>query len=282
MKLDTLDLPHCLDRAVAAAHAGAAQLEAWRNRFRVQEKAKADLVTEADVASQHAIQEVLLQAFPTHGFLGEEDAVGRGIEETRPPADAPPTWVVDPLDGTVNYVHDVPCYCVSIGLFWQGRPVVGVIYDPRLQECFTAYEGGGAFLNGQPIRVSRCTQLGEGLLATGFPANYLAQQRNWAAWVQLSGVAQALRRTGSTAINLAYLACGRFDGYWAHDNYAWDVMAGVVLVREAGGQVTGIQGGDYDPFRMDILATNGHLHAPLLAALPPTASVSPPERHQNL
>ena len=265
--MSTDDLSAYLSAAVDAAKTGAAVLESWRAKFHVKEKARADLVTEADVASQVAIKELLLARFPGHAFLGEEDCVGKSVEETRPPAGHPPTWVVDPLDGTVNYVHDVPCYCVSIGLVIAGEPTVGVIYDPRLDELFTAATGRGAFLNGKPMRVSSCPVLADGLISTGFPAAFDAQTRAFAAWQKLSRHAQALRRTGSTAINLAYVACGRFDGYWAYDNYAWDVTAGVVLVREAGGTVTGVHGAAYDPFRMDISATNGPIHAELLAAL---------------
>ena len=261
------DLPTYLAAAVDAAKIGAAVLESWRSKFNVTEKARADLVTEADVASQLVIRNHLLGRFPGHAFVGEEDCVGKSIDETRPPPGHPPTWVVDPLDGTVNYVHDVPCYCVSIGLVIDGVPTVGVIYEPRLGELFTAATGHGAHLNGVPMHVSACGKLADALLSTGFPAAFEAQRRAFASWQKLSESAQALRRTGSTAINLAYVACGRFDGYWATDNYAWDVAAGVVLVREAGGTVTGVHGGDYDPFRMDISATNGVIHAELIAAL---------------
>jgi len=263
----SLDLADCLRVAVEAAHIGASILESWRSKFHVREKARADLVTEADVASQVAVRSHLLAAFPDHGFVGEEDAVGKTIEETRPAPDAAPTWVVDPLDGTVNYVHDVPCYCVSIGLYVSGRPVVGVIYDPRMKELFTAAEGHGAFLNGVPMRVSSVAMLSDGLLSTGFPANFDAQMRNWDAWVKMTSAAQALRRSGSTALNMAYIACGRFDGYWAYDNYAWDVMAGAILIREAGGTVTGIRGDAYDPFRMDVIASNGTIHGEIVDVL---------------
>lgn len=259
-------LAECLRVAVEAAKLGADQLESWRSRFNVREKARADLVTEADVAAQRAIQDHLKRHFPGHGFVGEEDSVGKSIEETRPPANAPPTWVVDPLDGTVNYVHDLPAYCVSIGLYWQGKPQVGVIFDPRMNELFTAATGLGAFLNGAPIRVSACASLGEALLSTGFPANLDAQMRNLVVWKRLSGCTHGLRRTGSTALNLAYVAAGRFDGYWAFDNYAWDVMAGAVLVAEAGGTVTGVTGDEYDPFRMDIAAATPGVHGEMVAA----------------
>ncbi len=252
----------------AAAHAarlGADQLEAWRPKFHVREKARADLVTEADVASQLAIRDYLAAEFPGYGFVGEEDAVGQTIEQTRPPEGGPPVWVVDPLDGTVNYVHDVPAYCVSIGLYHRGKAVAGVIYDPRMGELFAAAAGHGATLNGQPIRVSGCPTLADALLSTGFPADLAAMTRSLDAWRALSSHCQALRRTGSTALNLAYVAAGRFDGYWAFDNYAWDVMAGVILVEEAGGTVTGVAGGPYDPFRMDICAATPAVHADLVA-----------------
>jgi myo-inositol-1(or 4)-monophosphatase len=255
-----------LSAAVEAAQRGAAELERWRTKFSVKEKSRADLVTDADTASQRIVKEALLAAFPDHQFLGEEDSVGRAVEETRPKGDVP-VWVVDPLDGTSNYVHDVPAYCVSIGLFVDGRPVVGVIHDPRQNEVFTAAIGLGAFLNGKPIKVSAVPSLRDGMIATGFPANYQKQLRNLDAWRRVSAHAQSLRRTGSTALNMAYVAAGRFDGYWAYDNFAWDVMAGAVLIAEAGGTLTTADGKPFDPFRPDLLATNGRFHAELLSVL---------------
>jgi myo-inositol-1(or 4)-monophosphatase len=256
-----------LSAATEAARLGAAELESWRSRFTFREKGRADLVTDADNASQDVIKRSLLAAFPDHVFLGEEESVGKSIEETRPAVDTPPVWVVDPLDGTSNYVHDVPAYCVSIGLWAGGKPVVGVIHDPRMNEVFTAALGLGAFLNGKPIKVSTVPTLRDGMIATGFPANYDKQIRNLEAWAKITAHAQSLRRTGSTALNMAYVAAGRFDGYWAYDNYAWDVMAGAVLITEAGGKLTTSDGLPFDPFRPDLLATNGHFHAELLKVL---------------
>jgi myo-inositol-1(or 4)-monophosphatase len=264
---DRNQLAAFLSAATEAARRGAAELERWRAKFSVKEKSRADLVTDADHASQEVVKQSLLAAFPDHHFLGEEDAVGKSPQDTRPPADAPPTWVVDPLDGTSNYVHDVPAYCVSVGLWAGGRPVVGVIHDPRLNEVFTAATGLGAFLNGNPIRVSGVPSLRDGMISTGFPADYARQVRNLGAWAKVTAHAQSLRRTGSTALNLAYVAAGRFDGYWAYDNYAWDVMAGAVLVAEAGGHLTTADGEPFDPFRPDIVATNGKFHAELLGVL---------------
>lgn len=253
--------------AEEAARRGGEILERWRTKFKVREKARADLVTEADDASQLAIRELLLDRFPETGFLGEEGSFGKLHEELRLPVDAPPTWVVDPLDGTANYVHDVPAYCVSIGLWAEGRPVLGVIYDPRLDEMFTAVLGSGAKLNGVPIAVSTTPAIRDAMIATGFPSNYVAQKRNLAAWDRVSAFAQGLRRTGSTALNLAYVACGRFDGYWAFNNWAWDVMAGTILVTEAGGTITGVTGAPFDPFQPHGIATNGRIHRELFEVL---------------
>lgn len=253
--------------AVEAARLGAAELERWRAKFSVKEKSRADLVTDADHASQRVVKEALLAAFPDHHFLGEEESVGKSPEQTRPAADSPPLWVVDPLDGTANYVHDVPAYCVSIGLWSGGKPVVGVIHDPRMKEVFTAALGQGAFLNGVPMKVSTVPKLWDGLISTGFPAGYDKQLRNLEAWGKVTKQAQALRRTGSTALNLAYVAAGRFDGYWAYDNFAWDVLAGAVLITEAGGALTTADGLPFDPFRPDLVATNGLFQSELVNVL---------------
>ena len=252
------DLRRWLSAAEAAARLGAEKLEEWRTRFSVREKSRADLVTEADLDSQHAIRAILHASFPDHHFLGEEETPGslRG----RVADGAPPTWIVDPLDGTTNYVHDVPFYCVSIGLIVDGELVVGVILDPRQKDLFAAARGLGATLNSKRISVSPVNTLGAGLLSTGFPPDPDAQDRNLVWWRAFSHRAQALRRTGSTALNLAYVACGRFDGYWAFDNHPWDIAAGIVLIQEAGGRVTRIDGSKLDPFLPDVLATNGHLH----------------------
>ncbi len=267
MTISAADLNRYLDAACEAARAGAAELESWRSRFQVKEKAWADLVTEADVASQTAVKAVLLGHCPEHHFLGEEECVGKTPQEVRPAPGAPPTWVVDPLDGTANYVHDVPAYCVSIGLVVDGAVVVGVIYDPRQNELFAAAIGRGAFLNGRPIHVSSTSLIRDSLLSTGFPASWEKQQRNLAAWTTPSEHAQGLRRTGSTALNLAYVACGRHDGYWAYDNYPWDLAGGALLVTEAGGALATVDGKPFDCFRPDMVATNGKIQVELLQIL---------------
>jgi len=246
-----------------AARLGAVQLENWRARFSIREKAHADLVTEADLASQKAIREYILKRFPDHAFLGEEDPDAK-LATVSPEV---PTWIVDPLDGTANYAHDVPAYCVSIGLMFGGEPVVGAIFDPRQNEMFLAAKGLGATLDGRPIRVSEISEMRRALLSTGFPPDPECQERNLKWWRIFCLQAQALRRTGSTALNLAYVAAGRFDGYWAFDNYAWDVAAGIILVREAGGIVTQTDGSNVDPFKPDLVAANPTLHARLTELL---------------
>jgi myo-inositol-1(or 4)-monophosphatase len=264
MQIDARNLSDWRTAGEEAARRGAALLEQWRSRFAVRAKGRADLVTDADHASQNAVQAFLRQRFPDHGFLGEE-SVTPGGADPRVPADAPPTWIVDPLDGTTNYVHDCPMYCVSIGLWAGGDLVVGVIFDPRHNEMFAAAKGQGAWLNGQRIAVSQVDKLENALLSTGFAPDLRGQERSLRWWEKMSFKAQSLRRTGSTALNLAYVAAGRFDGYWAFDNHVWDIAGGVVMVREAGGLATGLDGGPLDPFQPTSLVSNGLLHPELIA-----------------
>ena len=260
-----------LETAKEAAQRGAAVLEKWRSRFRVREKGKSDPVTEADLESQRTIREFITQRFPGHAFLGGEDdrpsppplsPMGEGASS----ADAPPTWIVDPLDGTTNYVHDCPLYCVSIGLEMAGELVVGVVYDPSRQEMFAAAKGMGTWLNGRRVQTSQVTDLGHALLATGFPPDLNGHERTLDWWRYFSFRAHSLRRTGTTALNLAYVACGRFDGFWAFDNHVWDVAGGAVLVQEAGGMLSNVDGTAYDPYTADAVASNGLLHSILLEA----------------
>ncbi len=261
--LSTAILADYLEAARQAAQRGAAVLEDWRHRFQVREKARFDLVTDADLASQRTIYEFLGQRYPDHRFLGEEDKSA----QARPGPDAPPTWIIDPLDGTTNYVHDCPLYCVSIGLQVAGELVVGAVLDPSRQELFAAAKGMGAWLGERRLQTSRASGLEEALLATGFPPDVRGQERTLQWWHYFSLRTRSLRRTGSTALNMAYVAAGRFDGYWAFDNHVWDVAGGTVLIREAGGVVTNVDGSPYDPYTPDALASNGPLHPVLLDCL---------------
>jgi myo-inositol-1(or 4)-monophosphatase len=261
MSVDELNV--CQEAACEAARRGAGVLEEWRTRFQVREKGRFDLVTDADLNSQRVIRAYLAERFPHHDFLGEEEGAG----SDRPGPNAPPTWIVDPLDGTTNYVHDCPLYCVSVGLQVGGALVAGAVYDPRHNELFSAARGHGAWLNGQRLRTSDATSLDVALLATGFPPDLRGQEKSLEWWRYFSLRTRSLRRTGSTALNLAYVAAGRFDGYWGFDNHAWDVAAGFVLVYEAGGTVTRADGSPVDPFAPDSVASNGPLHATLLEHL---------------
>lgn len=251
------------EAACEAARRGAAVLAEWRGKFNAREKGRADLVSEADLGAQNAIRAFLNERFPSHGFLGEEGDAAKA----RPGPGAPPTWIVDPLDGTTNYVHDLPLYSVSIGLEVAGELVVGVVYDPNRGEMFHAAAGQGARLNDAPIRTSATASLGSALLATGFPPDLRGNERALDWWRHFSFRARSLRRLGSTAINMAWLSSGRLDGFYAFDNNVWDVAGGVVLLREAGGTVTNSDGTPYDPYRSDCCATNGPLQAVLLAEL---------------
>jgi myo-inositol-1(or 4)-monophosphatase len=222
-----------------AARAAGEVLLDWSGRFAVREKGPSDLVTEADLASQAKIQEVLLGAFPKHGFLAEENlSIPSQQEGLR--------WIVDPLDGTRNYVHGLPQYAVSIALEQGGRLRVGTVYNPAIGECFSAAEGQGARLNGKPLRVSPAVDLGHALAAVSFAAKIHPDDPEIRDFLAVMLKCQAVRRMGSSALNLSYLAAGRLDAYWARSTKIWDIAAGVLLVREAGGVVSGLDGRELD------------------------------------
>jgi myo-inositol-1(or 4)-monophosphatase len=214
----------------------------WQDRFAVREKAPADLVTEADLASQRRVREILLGAFPDHGFLGEEGG-GDGRDGR---SGTPYRWIVDPLDGTTNYVHGVPIYCVSVALEKSGRIVVATVYNPVTQQCFTAVEGRGAYLNGDRLKTSGVTCLADSLVAVSFGNKADRNSLEVARFVEILPTCQAIRRFGSAALNLCMLAAGRIDVYWATSTHTWDMAAGLLLVQEAGGVITGIDGSPVD------------------------------------
>lgn len=249
-----------LEVAITAARAGAVELMARRNHHTVQEKAPKDLVTDADLASQKAIREILLDAFDNYVFVGEEegendppDAVRKGL------ADAPPCWVVDPLDGTVNYVHRLQSFAVSIALYCEGRMRLGVIYDPVTEELFSAIDGGGAKCNGEPIRCSDCTDVADALIACSFPAGVKGGDPEVQRFVRVLEQCRSLRRLGSCALNMCYVASGRLDAYWATSVAAWDSAAGTVIAREAGAVLTAYDGSPLDDWipRFCVSASQG-------------------------
>ena len=256
----TMEVADYWQAARTAAVLATQELAKWRKQFQVKEKGLFDLVTDADVASQKAIHGYLSYRFPDHAFLGEEG----DADKSRPSADAPPTWIVDPIDGTTNYVHDCPLYAISIGLQIDGELVVGVVHDPSRNEMFHAAKDHGAFINEEAIRTSDTDTLARALVATGFPTDIRGKEFILDYWTQFSYKAQALRRTGSTAINLAYLAAGRFDGFYAFDNHVWDVAGGVAVLLEAGGSITNADGSAYDPYTVDCVASNGPLQSVML------------------
>jgi myo-inositol-1(or 4)-monophosphatase len=244
-----------------ASRAGGQVLLDWVNRFSVREKGRFDLVTEADVASQETIRGIVLGAFPDHGFLGEE---GGGVE----PAGSGFRWIVDPLDGTTNYVHRVPQFAVSVALECRGELIAAAVYDPTADECYTAAAGQGAFLNGRPIQVSGVDRLEHALVAVSFPANIARNAADITAFIEVLLASQSVRRMGSAALNLAYVAAGRFDGCFATETKSWDVAAGWLLVREAGGIVADVDGQPANLGRARFCAASTKsLHRELLAAL---------------
>jgi len=242
-----------LETCENAARAGGQVLLEWRGKIQAREKGPKDLVTEADLASQAVIQKALLSVFPDHRFVGEEG--GLGNEDQQSPQDGF-CWICDPLDGTTNYVHQLPNFCVSIALRHDEELLVGVVFDPTSNECFSAVSGQGAFLNGQPIRVSDCTEMAKALVAVSLPPQVERDSLEIQQFLDVLVSSQALRRMGSAALNLSYLAAGRLDGYWATDTKIWDVAAGVLLVQEAGGEVSASRGGQFQLGAPGLLAAS--------------------------
>ena len=254
---------HALKVCEAAARAGGHELMSLRGRFQTREKGRADLVTDADTASQEAIRRVIAGEFPTHAFLGEEQAFDQSPVNT-----SELTWVVDPLDGTTNYVHDYPQYAVSVALVRGNDPLVGVVYDPVADLCFSAAAGRGAWCDGEPIRTSAIRSAAAALVAISLPAHVPRDAPDLLDFVEAAQACQAVRRSGSAALNFAYVAKGTLDSFWASHIHPWDVAAGVLLVREAGGLVTARDGGEFDLWRPNFLAAaNADLHAELLTVL---------------
>lgn len=259
------DFARLLAVCEAAARAGATELLAWQDKFTSREKSARDLVTDADLASQRAVQETIRQEFPDHGFLGEESPDRSQLE-------LPYCWVVDPLDGTTNYVHGFPCFAVSVALAFEGQLAVGTVINPLNGECFTTARGQGSYLNGLPISVSKATHLSHALVAVSFPPQPQSDSPDVQAFLRVSPECQAVRRTGSAALNLAFVASGRLDAHWAHFIHSWDSAAGVLLVQEAGGVVGSFAGGEYEVAQGDYcVASTRELYDEILPLIqPPT------------
>jgi myo-inositol-1(or 4)-monophosphatase len=220
-----------------------------------------NLVTEIDKGSEAIIIEIIRKHFPNHDILAEESGT-----KNKKPSDY--RWVIDPLDGTTNYTHGFPVFCVSIGIEHKGEPLAGVIYDPNFDELFTAERGKGAYLNGKRISVSKNGTLEKSLLVTGFPYNITENPNNAVEhFVNFLMKAQAVRRMGSAAIDLAYVAAGRYEGFWEVALNPWDMAAGALLVLEAGGTITDFSGDPFSIYKPEVLATNSLVHREMLTVL---------------
>lgn len=237
--------------AEQAARRAGEILEDWADRFTVREKGRSDLVTEADSAAQQAIFEIIRGRFPDHGFLGEEDGLNVSAEKSGY------RWIIDPLDGTSNYVHRFPYYCVSIGLEENGRLIVGAIFDPNRNEMFSAVAGQGATLNGKPIRPTPTDRLQDSMVVASLPVASRPDNPAVKRFLDVMPHVQTVQRTGSAALNLAYIACGRIDAFWSTSLKPWDMAAGAVLVEAAGGRISKMDGGPFDVSVADLLSSNG-------------------------
>jgi myo-inositol-1(or 4)-monophosphatase len=255
LALDPLYLATAVEAALVAARI---QKRFFRQNPDIRKKGRIDLVTAADLEVERTFRALVADRFPSHAVLGEE---ATGPDDVA--ADC--RWIIDPLDGTTNFAHGLAFFCVSIALEVRGTIELGVVYDPIGEELFTAERGSGARLNGVPLRVSPTTSLVDALVVTGFHHSVWEdpgpQVAVFAAFLR---EAQAVRRLGSAALDLCYVAAGRFDGYWESRIQPWDIAAGSLVVKEAGGTVSGTDGSPFDVFGGHVLASNGHIHKVML------------------
>ena len=251
--------PLLLTTAVeAVVRAGDVMMARFGQAIRVDKKGAIDLVTEVDVAIEREFRALISERFPEHSVLGEELGGSDGVPSG-------PCWVFDPIDGTTNFAHGLPIFCSSLAFEIGGVAEIAAVYDPTRRELFTAERGGGARLNGQALRVSPASELVDAMLVTGFPYDVHSRVDEivglFAAFV---GKARAVRRLGSAAIDLCYVAAGRMDGFWESDLKPWDIAGGALIVAEAGGTVTDLAGGAFSSRSRQVLATNGLLHPAML------------------
>jgi myo-inositol-1(or 4)-monophosphatase len=239
-----------------AREAGALLMHYFDQNIKIEYKGEADLVTAADRKSEALIRERIRSLWPGHDIVGEEEGFRDTGSEYR--------WYVDPLDGTTNFAHGYPVFCVSIGLQHRGEMIAGTCYDPTRDELFAAERGKGAYLNERPIQVSKLSSLAESLVGTGFPSHKRHKNPNIYFYHQITLRTHGVRRAGSAALDLCSVACGRYDGFWEFNLNPWDTAAGVLIVEEAGGRVTDFQGSSFNLNSRETLASNGLIHNALL------------------
>ena len=242
--------------AAIAREAGALLMKYFEARVKIEYKGDVDLITEADRQSEALILARIRSQWPNHNVMGEEG--------TRIESGSDYRWYVDPLDGTTNFAHGFPVFCVSLALEFKGTRIAGVIYDPTRNELFAAEQGSGAYLNDQPIHVSAVDNLAECLVATGFPSHKRHKNPNIFFYHQITLRTHGVRRAGSAALDLCSVACGRFEAFWEFNLNPWDTAAGVLIVEEAGGQVTDFSGAPFNINSRETLASNGLVHEPML------------------
>lgn len=254
-------MPTELEIAVdAARQAGKLLLEGFHQHHSLLYKGDINFATEVDHRSEVLIAHILKDSFPEDGFVGEENTLRNQTAHRK--------WIVDPLDGTTNYARGYPYFAVSIGLEEDGIPLLGVVYNPILDEMFSAQRGQGAALNGSPIHVSDTATLGQALLASGFPYEvWNTEKDNMAEFMKMVKRTMSVRNDGSAALDICYTACGRLDGYWEQHVQPWDIAAGVVILTEAGGQASLYDGSPFDLYGHSMLASNGSLHQTILQVL---------------
>jgi myo-inositol-1(or 4)-monophosphatase len=243
--------------AEIAREAGALLMEHFDRHIKIEYKGDADLVTAADRKSEELIRDRIKAKWPAHDILGEEGGLNDTGSEYR--------WYVDPLDGTTNFAHGFPVFCVSLGLEFKGTRIAGVIYDPTRDELFAAEQGSGAYLNERRIHVSQTAKLAESLVATGFPSHKRHANPNIHFYHQITLRTHGVRRAGSAALDLCCVAAGRFEAFWEFKLNPWDTAAGVLLVEEAGGRVTNLSGGMFELNSKETLASNGLVHEALVS-----------------
>ncbi len=256
-----MNQPTLADVERLARQAGQILFDSYEKDHQVDFKGVIDLVTEVDHASEKFLLSEINSLFPGHAFLAEESGASAIQSEH--------LWIIDPLDGTVNYAHGVPLFCVSIAYSFQNQVLLGAVYDPMRNEMFSAERGKGSWVNGRPLKVTRVNELQKSLMVTGFPYDsWKASPNNFDYFAKLGRMTQGVRRLGSAALDLCYIAAGRLDGYWEFSLKAWDIAAGGLIAEEAGAQVTNIKGNqDYLVAPQSIVAANPDLHTRLMEQL---------------